>query len=285
MRSWIVLAVMFACAQAMAQAPQASPAPQASMESRLAALETLIERSSGAREVQASPVPEAQAARARAREALQAARQAQASGDAAGAERLLADARREMMQAVRLATKDARTADHAKLDFDRRLESTRALLDAQRRVSAEKNTGAEAVRTVESRLEAALALRTGGRLEAARAQLEQAYLIARASLGSMRAGDTLVRSLTFATKEEEYQYEIDRNDTHQMLLRVLLEGRAQAPGGEAAVARSAERSRELRKQAEAAARRGEHEGAVRLLEDSTGELVKAIRGAGVYIPG
>lgn len=281
MRRFIVFAFWLAWGPVWGQAP----APQASMESRLSALETLIERSSGAREVQASTVPEAQAARARARQALQAARQAQASGDAAGAERLLADARREMMQAVRLATKDARTADHAKLDFDRRLESTRALLDAQRRVSAEKNTGAEAVRTVESRLEAALALRTGGRLEAARAQLEQAYLIARASLGSMRGGDTLVRSLSFATKEEEYQYEIDRNDTHQMLLRVLLEGRAQAPGGEAAVARSAERSRELRKQAEAAARRGEHEGAVRLLEDSTGELVKAIRGAGVYIPG
>ena len=277
----IFLGTSFCCQIAAAQAP----AGQASMESRLAAVETLIERSSAAREVQASTVSEAQAARARSRGALQAARQAHASGDAPGAERLLAEARREMMQAVRLATKDASNADHAKLDFERRLESTRALLDAQRRVSAEKNTGAEAVRTVESRLEAALALRTGGRLEAARAQLEQAYLIARASLGSMRGGDTLVRSLSFATKEEEYQYEIDRNDTHQMLLRVLLEGRAQAPGGEAAVARSAERARELRKQAEAAARRGEHAGAVRLLEDSTGELVKAIRGAGVYIPG
>jgi hypothetical protein len=275
------LGLLFCWQFAAAQAP----AGQASMESRLAALETLVERSSAAREVQASAVPEAQAARARARQALQAARQAQGSGDAAGAERLLADARREMMQAVRLATKDARTADHAKLDFERRLESTRALLDAQRRVSAEKNTGAEAVRTVESRLEAALALRAGGRLEAARAQLEQAYLIARASLGSMRGGDTLVRSLSFATKEEEYHYEIDRNDTHQMLLRVLLDGRAQAAAGQAAVAGLAERARALRAQAEEAARRGEHAGAVRLLEDSTGELVKAIRGAGVYIPG
>jgi hypothetical protein len=258
---------------------------QTTLESRLESLETLVERSSAAREVEASTRGEAHAARLRAREALQAASQAHGSGDAAGAERLLAEARREMMQAVRLATKEASTADHAKLDFERRLESTRALLDAQRRVSAEKKSGAEAVRMVEQRLEAALALRTGGRLEAARAQLEQAYLIARASLGSMRGGDTLVRSLSFATKEEEYHYEIDRNDTHQMLLRVLLDGRAQAPAGQAAVAGLAERARVLRTRAEEAARRGEHTGAVRLLEDSTGELVKAIRGAGVYIPG
>lgn len=269
------LALVLVASASLAQAPQPS------MESRLAALETLIERSSGAREVEASAVPEAQAARARSREALRAARQAHGGGDTAGAERSLAEARREMMQAVRLATQEARGAEKAKADFERRLESTRALLEAQRRVSAEKKTGAEAVRTVEQRLESALALRSGGRFEAARAQLEEAYLISRASLGSMRGGDTLVRSLSFATKEEEYHYEIDRNDTHQMLLRVLLEGRAQAPAGQAA----AERARELRKQAEAAARRGEHAGAVRLLEDSTGELVKAIRGAGVYIPG
>ena len=39
----------------------------------------------------------------------------------------------------------------------------------------------------------------------------------------MRSGDTLVRSLNFASKEEEYRYEIDRNDTHQMLIKVLVE--------------------------------------------------------------
>ena len=41
----------------------------------------------------------------------------------------------------------------------------------------------------------------------------------------------------------------------------------------------------LRAQAEEEASRRDHETAVRTLEQSTRELVKAIRGAGVYIPG
>jgi len=187
------------------------------------------------------------------------------------------------MQAVRVSAPGVRQADQTKLDFERRLESTRALITAQKRVSAEKGTGADAVRGAEQRLEAALALREKGSMEAARAQLEESYLIAKASLGSMRSGDTLVRSLTFETKEEEYRYEVDRNDTHQMLLRVLLDGRSRAPGGQAAAL--AERARGLRAKADELARRGDHAAAVRMLEDSTGELVKAIRGAGVYIPG
>jgi hypothetical protein len=273
--TWIVLAACLCCG--------ANVFAQGAIEPRLASLETLIERSSAAREVEASPSPEARAARTKAREALQAAQRANASGDAAAAERQLAEARQQMMQAVRLAAPAGRLADQAKVDFERRLESTRALITAQKRVSAEKKTGADALRSAEERLAAALESRSAGRMDAARAQLEEAYLISKASLGSMRGGDTLVRSLSFETKEDEYRYEVDRNDTHQMLLRVLLDSRTQT--GQAAVAASAQRARELRAQAEAAARRGEHAAAVRLLEDSTGELVKAIRGAGVYIPG
>jgi len=273
--TWILLAAGLCCGS--------SALAQGAIDSRLASLETLIERSSAAREVEASASPEARAARTRAREALQAAQRANASGDAAAAERQLAEARQQMMQAVRLAAPAGRAADQAKVDFERKLESTRALIGAQKRVSAEKKTGSDAVKSAEERLGAALESRNAGRMDTARAQLDEAYLIAKASLGSMRGGDTLVRSLSFETKEEEYRYEVDRNDTHQMLLRVLLDGRAQS--GQTAVAASSQRARELRAQAEAAAGRGEHAAAIRLLEDSTGELVKAIRGAGVYIPG
>jgi len=251
----------------------------ASPESRLAALETLIERSSAARQIESSAVPEALERRGRAREALARAREALRSGDASAAEQRLAEARRLMIEGARLAAPEKLNADKANTEFDARLESTRALLAAQRRVSAEKGSlarGEEATRSIEQRLDAALRLRSEGRLQPAREQLDQAYLIAKASLGAMRGGDTLVRSLHFATKEEEYRYELDRNDTHEMLLRVLLQGRAQAAPA---------RARELRAQAEARARQGDHAAAIRLLEDSTAELVKAIRGAGVYIPG
>jgi hypothetical protein len=45
------------------------------------------------------------------------------------------------------------------------------------------------------------------------------------------------------------------------------------------------KAKELRTQAEAAAAKRDHAQAVKLLEDSTVELVRAIRNAGIYIPG
>jgi hypothetical protein len=46
-----------------------------------------------------------------------------------------------------------------------------------------------------------------------------------------------------------------------------------------------EQAAALRTSSEGAAAKKDFEGAIRLLEDSTKELVRAIRGAGVYIPG
>lgn len=183
-----------------------------------------------------------------------------------------------MLQAARLAAPEKLLAERAKADFDARMESARALLAAQKRVSSEKGAGDEATRRAEQRLDAALRLRQEGHVDAAREQLEQAYLIAKTSLGALRQGDTLVRSLSFDSKEEEYRYELDRNDTHQMLLRLLLEGK------QSALAEPVERARKLRAQAEEGAARGDHAAAVKLLEESTIELVRAIRSAGVYIP-
>ncbi len=267
--------------QAAAQAREAAP-----LESRLAALETLIERSSAARQIDASATPAAVERRTQARAALRAAQAARVAGDAGTAEKQLAEARRLMVEAARLAAPGKLDAEKAAKEFDARLESVRALLAAQQRVSAEKGGGEkahEAARAAQQRIDEALRLRGEGRMPAARQRLDEAYLIAKASVGALRSGDTLVRSLNFATKEEEYHYEIDRNDTHQMLVRVLLQGKP--AGVEALAAPFVERARALRAQAEEAARRGEHAAAIRVLEESTADLVKAIRGAGVYIPG
>jgi hypothetical protein len=112
--------------------------------------------------------------------------------------------------------------------------------------------------------------------------IDRAYLTARVSIESMRRGDTLVRSLTFASKREEYAYEIDRNDTHRMLVNlVLAERRDVGPMLQPLL----DKAGVLRKDAEAQAQRGDHEGAIRTLEDSTRELVKAVRAGGIYVPG
>src|SRR5437764_647210 len=83
------------------------------------------------------------------------------------------------------------------------LESVKALLAAQKRISAEKSGtpgAAETTQAIERLVADAQQLRATD-ITRARSTLEQAYLVARAAIGSMRGGDTLVRTLTFGSKE------------------------------------------------------------------------------------
>jgi hypothetical protein len=185
-------------------------------------------------------------------------------------------------------------------DFDARLESARALLAAQQRITTEKAASAPAgsaqaktaqeagaaTRAIERQLAEAQALAAQGKVGEARPVLDRAYLTARVSIEALRRGDTLVRSLHFASAREEYDYELDRNETHAMLIKLLLADRKDASGAmPPAMQTLVDKAGGLRGEAEAKARTGDHPGAIKLLEDATRELVRAIRVGGVYIPG
>ncbi len=255
------------------------------LQRRAESVATLIESSSAARQIERSGDAAARAKRDGARLLLREAVALMQAGDTAGAERLLDQATREMMGGARLARPEQVTGEKLRLDFDARLESVRALLAAQQRITQEKGSGADAVeatRRIESLVAEAEGQAAAGRLDLARPLADRAYLTARVSIESLRRGDTLVRSLNFATRQEEYAYELDRNETHRMLIKMLLGERRDAA---AMMQGFIDRAGLLRSEAEAQARRGEHEAAIRGLEDSTRELVRAIRAGGIYIPG
>jgi hypothetical protein len=238
--------------------------------------------------VEASGADGARQHREKARTMHQQARKAYDAGDYPGAVKLLADAAREMFEGVRMAAPEQVTAAKKQRDFEARRDSVRALLAAQKRIVSEKGAaakGAESMAQVEKLLDEASRL-AGSDLDKARSVLDQAYLLAKAGISNLRGGDTLVRSLQFASKEEEYHYEVDRNDTHKMLVKVLLdERRATQDGLDAKLQPFLDKSDDLRKAADAKATDKDFEGAIDMLEESTRELVRAIRGAGVYIPG
>ncbi|HEX9183520.1 MAG TPA: hypothetical protein VF876_09705, partial [Burkholderiales bacterium] len=264
--------------------PPVSTPDQAQVERRLQSVRALVETSSAARQIDASGNAEAAALRNKARQVLRHAQEAYASGDYRSAQSLLDDAARQLFEGARLAAGERSKDENLAKVVESRIGAARALLAAQQRISAEKGAagGAEAAQQVETLLAQAQAHAQAGRYAEARPLAEKAYLLAKASIGSMRQGATLVRSLSFASKEEEYHYELDRNDTHRMLLSLLAERQAADPGpAQGWVARAGE----LRRDAESAARRGDFAGAVGLLEESTRELVRAIRSAGVFIPG
>jgi len=254
---------------------------------KLESVGTLIEKSSAAKQIEASGSAQARARREQARVLRNEAVTALAGGDTASAALLLDRAAREMFDAVRLAAPDQVIQAKQRADFEARLQSVQVLLEAQRRISNEKQApdAVQMGRRIEGLLKDAREQAAVGKLEGARTTLDQAYLAAKASIGGMRDGDTLVRSLDFASKEEEYRYELDRNDTHRMLIGLLLEERRRTGSTDRMVQAHQDKAAELRRQAESLATQKDFEAAVHLLEQSTTELVRAIRGAGVYIPG
>jgi hypothetical protein len=255
------------------------------LERRVQSVGTLIESSSAARQIESSGDAGARAKRDTARLVHREAVVALEGGDLPASARLLDQAAREMMAGARLASPEQVAGEKKKRDFDARLESARALLAAQQRITQEKNAGREAqdtARRIEAQIADAQKLAASGRDDEARALLDRAYLTARVSIESMRRGDTLVRSLNFANKREEYDYEVDRYETHRMLIQVLLADRKEAAG---LMQGFVDKAALLRVEAEKRAKGGDHDGAVKVLEDSTRELVRAIRAGGLYIPG
>jgi hypothetical protein len=273
-----------AAAETVAPRRTAAEADGAQLERRLQSLKTLVESSSAARQIEASGNAQASAQRSKARQLVRLAEEAHGARDYRSASSLLDDAARQMLEGTRLANGQRTRGGDSGGDVQARMEAARALLAAQKRISAEKPAagGAESARQIEQLLVQAAGHATARRFAEARPLAQQAYLLAKASIGTLRGGDTLVRTLKFSSKEEEYHYELDRNDTHRMLFDMLVKKQsAQDGAGAAFVARAAG----LRAQAEASASRGDFAGAVGLLEDATRELVRAIRTAGVFIPG
>ncbi len=256
---------------------------------RLDSVSRLIESSSAARQIDSAANPQAQAQRSAARVLRQQAQDAYQAGNVAAASALLDQAAQALFAGARLAAPEQLVAAKQRREFDARMESVTALLAAQQRISTEKNAGPaarDASAALEAQRRAAAALAAAGQLDQAKVQLDKVYLTTKLSIESMRKGDTLVRSLQFASKEEEYQYEIDRYDTHKMLVKMLLdEKRSSNAGLDGMVQKNLEQAARLRADADAMAAKKDFGAGVSALEDATRELVRAIRGAGVYIPG
>ncbi len=254
------------------------------LSSNLDSVGKLLESSSAARQIESSKAPAALQRRDRAKELYQGARAALDQGNLEKASSMLAEARSVFFDAVRFAAPEEVTAKKLENDYLMRLESVQALLGAYKRISTEKSAKgvADTVAQIEKSLVEAAKLAKEGKHKEGRAELDRGYLVAKAGLTTLRSGDTLVRSLNFANKEEEFHYEIDRNNTHQMLVKVLVD--EQKTSGEM-IRNFLSKAHELRLKADGAAAQKNYDQAVGLLEESTTELVRAIRNAGIYIPG
>ena len=193
-----------------------------------------------------------------------------------------------LYEAASLATSSADNDDKVRRDFDNRQQSLDALLAAHERIMEEKHSSdlhdALLEEIAADRL-AADALLAEGKSAEAKAHIDRAYVATKLSVEHARKGETLLRELSFETPEDEYKYELDRNDTHRMLLKVLLDDKMNNERIRDRVDVHVAKSDELREQALSLAASNNFETAIETLEQSTKELVRAIRSAGIYIPG
>ena len=260
-------------------------ADAANLGKKLESVGLLIEKSSAARRIEGSAVPAALARREEARELHHQAGLAGRAGNSIEAVRLLNAATQALFDAAHLATSPQMGADKKKHDFEKRLSGVKALLQAQQRLIHEKNADPKTVElaaSIERATREAEQLYAANKLDEARTALDKGYAQLKGSVEKMREGDTLVRSLNFATPADEYRYEIDRNEAHLMLIKTLQD---EGKGTDSMVQKFLTSAAGLRKQAEVAAGKGDYESGIKLLEDSTQELVRAIRNLGIYVPG
>lgn len=270
--------------------PMTSVLAKTTIEDRFASVGKLVEISSAAKKIQTSDNEAAKIKYNEAKLLFKQAKSLQQKGNTKEANKYLTLTTQTMFQAVRLVDKDQSIIDKQQRDYVMRLESINALCQAYERIRDEKglvpSKDSELYPFVQSKLKSAKSQETQGNFIKGREILDEAYVAAKVAIEHVRGGDTLIRSLEFESSEEEYAYEVDRNDTHKMLVDVLLkEKMANNANIKNMVGNHMEAAAKLRHKAEGQAAGGNYETAVRTLEQSTKEIVRAIRSAGIYIPG
>jgi len=252
---------------------------------RVAMVRTLLFESSAARRIEDSGDEPAKLKR---QQAISIFEEAIIPGDIDSRKARLNDAVALFYASAALVSDNSGSDQKNRQDLDRRQRSLDALLVAHERIMEEKGTADEhtlLLADIDADTRAVETLLAANKIDQAREHVDSAYEKARLSVEQSREGETLLRELKFETPEDEFQYELDRNDTHRMLLTVLLQEKMKDERVKDRVHLFVEEADKLRDGATDQASDQHFEKAIMLLERSTAELVKAIRGAGVYIPG
>lgn len=277
----------------LASVPAGGAAPASGAESafasRISYIEKLVERSSVARQIAASTNIKAKDKQRAAQSFYRQALDAHKDGDDKLAYELLNGAIRIMGEAARLAAGNEVLEEKRKQDYQVRLDTINALLAAYDRIGDEHGGVDENYPlrpTIRHWVSQAEKLSARGELILARNRLDQAYNTLTAAIEKIRGGHTLVHQLHFATRKDEYHYETGRNRSHRMLVKVLFEDKMRSsPNDRQLVKELMSQADEALANATRYAEVGDYDAAIAVLETSTAHIVRAIRGAGIYIPG
>ena len=266
---------------------QSGPDRRRLLDNKLQLLQSMVTQSPAARRIEASQHShEAKALLERARAAHRQARDLLEQGDLAVSEERMNEGLRLIGEAARGVADPQREDSREQQRYAELNERIDSFRQAFARIVSEKGdaalelldqTGIDAKQSEASQLQAEQRYREANlALEQVLAKLEQA-------LTKARDQETLVRVLTFDSVEEEYAYELERNNSHEMLVRLLLAQEGLNQASRALIDRFIELNASARAEADELVRQGEHAAALKKLEDGTQQLVRALRVAGMAL--
>ena len=119
-----------------------------------------------------------------------------------------------------------------------------------------------------------------GDLAMANHMMRQAADIVDHALSDARHEDVLLRELSFENLEEEYAYEVQRNESYVMIIDMLQKKTAKSQASNTYVRKMIEANAKQRVEADALVKNGEYEQGIALLEKSTDKLSRALRVSG-----
>ncbi|MDX1606500.1 MAG: hypothetical protein R3202_09935 [Candidatus Competibacterales bacterium] len=250
---------------------------------KLKLLGNLVSDSPAAQRIESSEhSTESQARLKAARAAHDEARQLLDQGLTAEAEARIDAGLRAFSNAARNVSDHERQNNQARRQYQERLERIDSFREALARVVADKgaSVGLDPA-LLDRRLERAEQLHGEARYPEASRELELALGELEQALTAARDQETLVYTTEFASPQEAYDYELERNRSHAMLVELMLSRQEIAAPTRTMIEQFVERNSTARSQAETLAGEGQPEAALEVLEQGTEHLIRALRLAGV----
>jgi len=203
-------------------------------------------------------------------------------------EMLIGKSKKAIFEAAKLSRSGVNRIEKEKKNYESMKRSVGALLEAMERIGSEKGKKKQ----IEALAEKSRNLIKQADQYSASAKYKDGIALLGTAvhgidneISQMRSGDTLTRSLSFATPKDEYQYELERNDTHLLLINVYLAENPVDGETRSKIDLHLDGATAFRKKADDLASTGKYQDAVREIESSTVNIIRAIRAMGVYIPG
>lgn len=250
-------------------------------------LESLVLKSASAKKVDASDNEEAKRTMARSRELYEQAKAAIDGGDLETADNAMRESMRLVGVASRMVASPEKQAAKEKEKFTTLRKSVVSFLEAIDRVVKENGKDKEDLgidpAPIHSLLDEADALAAKGKHKEANVKLTEAYSLSSSAVAKLRDKETILITLEFETPEDEYNYVVKRNESYESLVKIMIQEKEPDDFKLKKIDGYVEESRSKMANAQELAGKGNFEEAIKVADNATKSLAKALRSLGLMV--